>query len=126
MKLKTRLAALALTVLTPLGAVVAESAPASAASSLTFCFKWSTGAAYASQPVNLRSWNGSSWVVERNGRTNTAGCATFLNVPTSKYTTVNAYTVLANGQIWSGWSPLYANPGNGGVNIGTGYVYRVV
>lgn len=40
---------------------------------------------------------------------------------------VQAYVVLNTGakrQVWSGYSPLQATPGNGGVNVGTARVHN--
>jgi hypothetical protein len=109
-----------LTTMSPL-----NQAPAHAASSVSFCFQWSTGSAYASQPVYLMAWNSRSqkWDRQiRNGRTNSAGCGTFSNTPTNEYLIVQGYVVLWNGQMWSGYTPRYANPGAGAANLGRGTV----
>ncbi len=128
-KISKRIAALALAVMAPIAAVAVDVAPASAASQTTACFKWSNGAAYASQPVYLMQWNGAQWVSIRNGRTNTNGCGTFYNVPTNQYITMKGYAAFGNGNIgmalWEGFAPRYANPGQGGVNLGTGRVNLV-
>lgn len=121
--------ALAATAIAFLGGVLAPASPAHAASSLSFCFKWSNGTAYSRQPVYLMSWSGSRWVSERKGATGSNGCGTFSSVRTDRYTTVKAYVVFGDANIglsiWEGWAPYYANPGRGSVSLGTGWVSRV-
>ncbi len=126
MKISTRIAALAVVLLAPLGGVVMQASPAAAATQTTACFKWSSGAAYANQPVYLMTWDGAKWVSARNGKTNASGCGTFYSVPSNKYVTVKAYKAFGDANIglamFEGWAPRYANPGSGAANLGTGYV----
>ena len=104
-------------------------APAEAATAVTFCAKWPSGGvhygeAYANQPVFLVDY--STGAVIRNGATNSAGCGTFSNVPTSKNVWVKIQRVYGNYQIgqaiYSGGTPRYALPGTASVNIGTIYL----
>lgn len=99
--------------------------PAHAATAVSFCLKWSTGAAYASQPVQLQRWDGYKWATIRSGRTNAQGCGTFYRTPTDVHLIVNGHAVLNYGGwhgVWTGWTPKSASPGSGGVNLGTGIV----
>jgi len=106
---------------------VVDAAPASAASSVTACFRWSNGTAYANQPMKLYTYNPSTGRIVslvRNGRSNASGCGTFSNTPTNQ----NLVAVASFGtdfQYWEGWSPRYALPGQSGANLGTGTVYRI-
>ena len=97
--------------------------PASAATAVSSCFKWDTGTAYKSQPVFLMKWNGSAWTSIRSGRTNASGCGTFTNVPSNVYVTMQAYSVLGDGNIglaiYSSNNGIWATPGSGGVSLGT-------
>ena len=75
--------------------VVASTAPATAsgtaAPDLRFCLAYSSGAVYASKPVILYRWNGSSWVKYRTGNSATNGCGTFVDVPANSYYKVQGY-----------------------------------
>ncbi len=126
MKISNRLAALAIVALAPLGALVMQATPAAAATQTTACFKWSSGVAYSNQPVYLMTWDGAKWVSVRNGKTNASGCGTFSNVPSNKYVRVKAYKAFGDANIglamFEGWTPSYANPGQGAAQLGTGYV----
>lgn len=107
----------------------ALSAPAaSAATGVYSCFTWSSGYAYANQPVHLLQWNGSSWVKIRSGKSGANGCSTFYNTPSNVHLMVQGYTVLNSGYyntIWSGYSPRYTGTGAGTANVGTGVVRAI-
>jgi hypothetical protein len=126
MKISTRLAALAVVALAPLGAVLTQATPVAAATQTTACFKWSSGPAYSNQPVYLMSWDGAKWVSIRSGKTNANGCGTFYNVPSNRYLTMKGYQVFGDNNIglamFEGWPPRYASPGTGAPHLGTGYV----
>lgn len=125
MKIRSLITSIAVVAAGVLG-MVAVAPTASAATATTACFKWYTGAPYASQPVHLMKWTGSTWTSIRSGKTNKSGCATFSNTPSNVYLTMKGYTVLGNTNIglalFEGWAPRYANPGAGGVGLGTGVV----
>lgn len=108
------------------GGTVATAAPASAASAVSFCFTFANPpaySAYANQPVYLYQKLPSGWNLVSSGRTNSSGCGTFYGTNTNSQLSVRAYTSTAY-QTWDGWTPYYANPGAGGVNVGKGMVYR--
>lgn len=110
------------------GGVVLTGGSAHAATSVTGCFQFSNGAAYANRPVNLQQWNGSRWVSVRSGKTNASGCGTFYNTSTGVYYTMSA-SLTENTGYWinqySGWAPSYSHTGSGNGWVGTGTVYLV-
>lgn len=124
-----RLAASLLVVVLGVAGLGMGAQPASAATQVTACFRWSSGGAYAYQPVHLMRFNGSGWVVERNGKTGANGCGTFYNTPSNVHLTVKAYKVYGDNNIglaiYSGWAPNYTNTGGGGAYVGTGTVSLV-
>lgn len=117
-RIATVFAALAMAI----GLSSATAAPAQAAESVQFCFKWSTGYAYGYQPVFLMNANGTT---AKSGKTASNGCAVFTGLSPSRNYYVQAYTVLVNGQIWNGYAPWYTGTGYGRANAGTGIVYRI-
>jgi hypothetical protein len=116
-----------LTALAALGistaAVTVTEGSVSAASQVTFCFKWYSGSTYANYPVYLEAWQNGRWQVIRNGRTNASGCGTFSNTPTNVQLLVQA-SMTAGGSRFDGYTPYYSNTGTGGANLGTGTVYQ--
>lgn len=114
------------------GGLVANSSPASAvaAGNVTFCLKYSNGAAYASKPVKLykAAPGAASWgPVFKTGTTNAAGCATWRSMPTGyHYITQGywAYTVGASAYAWSGWTgSAWLGAAGGTVTQAPGTVY---
>lgn len=111
-----------------IGGLVFTTSSAHAATSVSACFKWTTGAAYASQPVQLLQWNGSRWVTVRNGKTNSSGCGTFYNTSVGTYYTFAASVTHNTGYYlnsYRGYAPHASHTGHGNSNVGTGYVYLV-
>jgi len=110
------------------GGLVITTGTAHAATSVTACFQFSNGAAYASRPVTLQQWNGSRWVGVRNGKTGTNGCGTFYNTSTGVYYSMSA-SLTENTGYWvyqySGWAPSYSHTGTGNGWVGTGTVSLV-
>jgi hypothetical protein len=107
-----------------LGFGTLTASPAAAATSTQFCFKWSTGTAYSTQPVYLYQANGT---YVKSGKTASNGCAIFTGLSSTRNYYVYAYTTLGivetGIQVWSGFSPSYTGTGSGQVSIGTGIVY---
>jgi hypothetical protein len=105
------------------GMIGAMAEPTHAATQVTACYQWDTGAAYANQPVSLVQWNGSSWVPIRSGRTGGNGCGTFYNVPSNVYVSMRVHLVLGNSSIgqaiYASGVPSYGAPGNFARNLGT-------
>jgi len=104
------------------GVAIAAAPSAQAATSISFCFKWSTGAPYAKQPVYLRSYSSTS--ILATGKTAANGCASWAT-PSNANVYVQAYVYLQDGpgyQIWNGYSQYYAAAGAGQVGLGTGIV----
>ncbi len=128
--IRKAVAAVAIAVMSVAGMTALTGSPASAATSVTFCFQHNGGGAYANSPVYLYRVNasGSPISLVRNGKTGANGCATFYNTPSNVYLRVQARNVIGNYQIgqavYSGWSPFRTNTGSGLANVGTGRVYR--
>jgi hypothetical protein len=105
----------------------AMAAPAQAASSVSFCFKFAnppTFSTYANRPVFLYYKTPHGWeYLGTRGTTNSAGCGTFYGTPTNVQLAVRAY-VNTQYQTWDGWSQYLANTGSGGASLGHGLVYR--
>jgi hypothetical protein len=129
MKLSNRLAAFALVALALFGGLATQATPAAAATQVTACFRWSTGIAYAGQPVVLQGVRNGSWANIRQGVTRADGCRTFSNVPSDRRVKVVAHRVFGDTNIglaiFQGASPRTATSGRGSANLGTGYVYLV-
>jgi hypothetical protein len=99
--------------------IVLTATPASAAGGtapdIYFCMKYNTGAAYANAPVYLYK-NG---VKVKDGRTNAAGCATWVDVSGNANYYVQgywAYTIGWSGYAWNGYTKQYWVP-----NVDTTY-----
>jgi hypothetical protein len=129
-RLPVRVLGLVLALLVSLGALVGTSAtPASAvaAGNVTFCLKYNNGAAYASKPVYIYRWNGSSWGSPyRSGATNAQGCATWKNLPTSNHYATQgywSYSVGSAGYYYNGWTgSAWLSAAGGTVRQATGWV----
>lgn len=96
--------------------------PASAATSVSYCFRDNYGAPFALRDTSIQVWTGSAWLTVAYDRTGTTGCS-LVNTYTWRhyYVRVSAGTFT---QKFVGATPLYANPGTySGVHLGTGYVY---
>ena len=102
--------------------------PASAASSVTYCFKYSTGgAAYANSPTVLQVYTTSGWQGIASGTTFVDGCGSFtMGGYSNYYARVGAVkTVFSNGVAVSGWvgvTPVNATPGASQQWLGWGLV----
>lgn len=97
---------------------------------LRFCMKYSSGATYGSAPVYLQQWNGSQWVHIRSGRTNTAGCGTWVDIQPSRYYLVQGYWTYSVGSAiyyYNGYTPAKWVGGSTCYDCvfsaGTGWVY---
>jgi hypothetical protein len=104
------------------GAVAFAAPSAQAATSISFCFKWSGGAPYAKEPVYMRSLQSSG--VLATGKTAANGCATWAT-PSAANVYVQAYADLQDGpgyQIWNGYTQYYTATGAGQAALGTGIV----
>lgn len=101
---------------------------ASAASAVSFCFKYSnppTFSAYANKPVFLYYKAPHGWeYLGRSGYTGSNGCGTFYNTPTNVQLAVRAYTSTPY-MAWDGWSQYASNTGSGSNFLGHGNVYRI-
>jgi hypothetical protein len=125
-----RILGLALALLVSVGAMVgADAAPASAAATgnVTFCLQYANGTAYASKPVYIYRWNGSTWGNPyRSGATNAQGCATWRNLPTGNHYATQgywSYAVGSAGYYYNGWTgSAYLGGGGGTVRQATGWV----
>ena len=110
-----------------LGAVTTlDTSPASAATSVTFCFDFQNPPVfsdYASKPVFLYDQlPHGEWRLLRQGWTNASGCGTFYNTNPTVPMLLKAYTTTAY-QTWE--SPYYTvRTGSGAVNMGTLPVFR--
>lgn len=102
---------------------------AHAATGVTACFRFSTGATYANKPMDLWKTDSAGNLISivKSGNTGANGCGTFYGTPSNlRLTAVAQYnqsTVKPHYDHYIGYSPLVALPGSGTTNIGTGYVY---
>ena len=120
-RLRSMLTAVALTFSSVTALMVTAASPADAATGASLCFKWDTGAAYASQPVQLYSQYSGAKL--RDGRTNARGCGTFTGLTSTGKYIVRAYNTLPTPygtHIYDGWTPYQTGPGRGTVDLGTG------
>lgn len=105
---------------------------ASAATAVTFCFKYArSGLPATNLPVQLWQVNAAGQRIGsqlRGGKTNNAGCATYVNTPANARLRVFAYSVYGDsltGMVaYSGATPYVTPAGQGTVFIGTGLVYK--
>jgi hypothetical protein len=125
-RLTRRPTRLALTLGLALGGAVGVQPPADAATVVSFCFRYSTGAAYSKQPVFLQTYPGQQTL--RRGTTNSAGCGTFYRVPSGQPVWVFAHVAIGNATAgiltYSGGTPNYANAGAGRAYLGSGTVVQ--
>ncbi|MGW5525225.1 hypothetical protein [Gordonia sp. NPDC003950] len=84
---------------------------------------------YASQPVALPKWNGSTWQNWRGGSTNASGCGTFTNYSASAGSyAIQAYRAIGTRcgypgiTFLSGYSQSLYLSYNQSANFGTSYV----
>jgi hypothetical protein len=104
------------------GALAVAVPSADAATSISFCFKWSTGAPYAKEPVYQENY--STGAILATGKTAANGCATWAT-PSTTNIIVQAYVALQDGPgyaLYSGYTGYYATPGGGQASLGTGIV----
>jgi hypothetical protein len=104
---------------------VVTAAPAQAATSTGFCFRFAeTNYQYANHPVQLWSVdaNGNRLSYLRAGQTGANGCATFYNTPANVRLRVFVHYT-AGWRTFHGATPLLANPGYFSAHLGTGWVY---
>lgn len=107
-------------------ALGATAAPAHAATSVSFCFKFNNASqtSYANRPVYLYFKAPHGWeYLGRSGYTNANGCGTFYNTPTNTTMAVRAW-INTQYQTWDGWTPIASHTGSGGHHLGTGWVHR--
>lgn len=113
--------------LTVLGATAATAVPADAQAEpegtathragdsrndVSACLRYTNGSAYYSKPIFLQRWNGSSWANFRSGRTNSQGCATFVDAASrTYYRAVGYWTYCVPPNNW-----YYYGAGNYGYN----------
>jgi hypothetical protein len=117
-----RLAAIALVSVLAATGMMLTAQPASAATSVTYCFKDVYGAPFALRDTSIEVYTTRGWMTVAYDRTGTTGCSAI-----NTYTWRNYYLRVSAGtftQNFVGTTPLMANPGNySGVHLGTGYVY---
>lgn len=108
---------------------VAVAPPASAATEVSYCFKYSNGALYARLPAFIQlSTDTVNWTSVNVMETDPYGCGTFRiwGDFTDAYARVQAEHHVegtvhrGSPATWIGVSPFYALPGQGAVNLGTG------
>ncbi len=128
-KLIASVLATAAIVLASLLTATPASAAGTAAPDLSFCFKQSNGLVYGNSPVHLYLANGAH---VKAGKTNAAGCGTFVDVKANTGYYVRAYFsywVGSAGYVWdgrtvSGWTGNAANT-TYKLPTGTAYHYRI-
>jgi hypothetical protein len=121
---KKAVAAGALATALGIGVSLVPAAPASAATSVGYCFYLTNGqpAAGINTSIAVHMTNGT-WQHVATSRTGSTGCD---RVDTSRwaynYVRVYAGTFFDRGVRYEGWTPYYSLPGIGHANLGWGYV----
>jgi hypothetical protein len=120
----TRLTKLILVLALAFGGLLTVQPSADAATAVSFCFRYPSGARYANLPVKL--YSAKPGYFSRSGRTNSSGCGTFTNVPPRPYG-VYVKVDYWYGSDTYGYQVYYgqtrtAPAGSGSYNLGTVYL----
>lgn len=120
-RLSRMLVALVAAIVATVGLGLTSTAPAHAATGVTYCFVQTNGAPLYLENTSLYAYTTSGWSLIAYGRTSANGCGSFYTPGYSNY-----YLKVKAGTFTSrlrGETPRIAVPGSGNAHLGTGVAW---